>query len=49
VFLVLRHREGQGLAEYALILTLLVVVVIIALETVGQALVPMYNNIANSI
>ena len=35
----IRDEEGQGLAEYALILVLIAVVVIVALKALGKGLV----------
>ena len=45
-----RHdEEGQGLAEYALILALIAVVAIIALIFLGTQISGVLNNVADSI
>ena len=38
MFLVLRREEGQGLAEYALILALIAIVAVLAVMFIGGAL-----------
>ena len=42
----LRTRRGQGLVEYSLILSLIVVVVILALIVMGNQLKNTYQNIS---
>ena len=42
-------QEGQGLAEYALILTLIALVAIIALMFIGTQLQTVLSNIGNSV
>lgn len=44
-----RHREGQGLVEYALILVLVAVVVIVILALLGPAIGNIFSNIINSL
>lgn len=44
--LLVKEEAGQGLVEYAMIISLLVIVVIVALPDLGNALVSMYNDIA---
>jgi pilus assembly protein Flp/PilA len=44
-----RDEEGQGLAEYALILALIAVVAIGALLVLGPAIAGILQNIANQI
>lgn len=39
----LSKNRGQGLAEYALIISLVVVIVIVVLALLGPALVDLYN------
>jgi Flp pilus assembly pilin Flp len=39
-------QRGQGMVEYALILALIAVVVVIVLLTQGKAMIQMYSNIA---
>jgi pilus assembly protein Flp/PilA len=41
--------EGQGLAEYGLILTLIAIVAIIALIVIGGQLSKMLSNVGNSV
>jgi len=41
--------EGQGLAEYGLILTLIAIVAIIALIVIGGQLSKMISNVGNSV
>lgn len=45
----LPREEGQGLAEYGLILVLIAVVVVAALVLLGPEVVEMYNEIMNAI
>jgi pilus assembly protein Flp/PilA len=49
VFLALRREEGQGLAEYALILTLIAVVAVIALMFIGGTLSSLLSVIGKSV
>jgi Flp pilus assembly pilin Flp len=49
VFLSLRRGDGQGLAEYALILSLIVIMAIAALMFLSNTVVAMYQNIASLI
>ncbi len=44
-FVEIRHEEGQTMAEYALILALIAIVVIVALLALGPAISNIYNNI----
>ena len=45
----LRREEGQGLAEYALILALIAIVVIIALIFLGNQVSSILSNVGNSV
>lgn len=45
----MNDEEGQGLVEYALILFLVAIVVIIALASVGDEVVILLNNIVGRI
>ena len=49
MFLVLRREEGQGLAEYALILTLIAVVAVIAVMFIGGTLSSILSVIGKSV
>ena len=49
MFLVLRREEGQGLAEYGLILTLIAVVAVLALLFIGGTLSGLLSVIGKSI
>jgi len=49
VFLALRREEGQGLAEYALILTLIAVVAVIAVTFIGGTLSSLLSAIGKSV
>jgi pilus assembly protein Flp/PilA len=44
-----QDEEGQGLAEYALILALIAIVAIIALIFLGGAISNILNNVGNSL
>jgi len=44
-----RENEGQGLAEYALILALIAIVAIVALIFLGGAISGILNNVGKSI
>ncbi|MGA8014610.1 MAG: Flp family type IVb pilin [Candidatus Dormiibacterota bacterium] len=44
-----RHEEGQGMVEYALILILIALIVIVALTIFGQSLNNTYSNISSSL
>ena len=43
------HEEGQGLAEYALILSLIAIVAIVALFYLGGAVSGVLSTVGNSI
>jgi len=45
----LRNESGQGLTEYALILTLIVIVAILALTFVGGKVSEVLSNVGNSV
>ena len=47
--IVSRDEEGQGLAEYALILALIAIVAIIALIFLGQQVSKVLSTVGNSI
>jgi len=47
--LVRRDEEGQGLAEYALILALIAIVAIVALLFLGTQIAAILNSIGNSV
>ena len=49
MFLVLRREEGQGLAEYGLILTLIAVVGVLAVLFIGGTLSSLLSTIGKSI
>jgi Flp pilus assembly pilin Flp len=49
VFLVLHREEGQGLAEYALILSLIVIAAVAALIVVSGNLVALLNMVGQSL
>jgi pilus assembly protein Flp/PilA len=40
-----RHQEGQGLLEYALIISIVAVIVIVVLYLIGPAVGNMFSNI----
>jgi pilus assembly protein Flp/PilA len=44
-----RHEEGQGLAEYALILALIAIVAIVALLFLGTAISSILNQVGTSV
>jgi pilus assembly protein Flp/PilA len=44
-----KNEEGQGLVEYALILALVALLVIIALKFLGGTVANTYNNIGNAL
>ena len=44
-----RDEEGQGLAEYALILALIAIVAILALIFLGGQISSILNNVGNSV
>jgi pilus assembly protein Flp/PilA len=46
LFSVLRREEGQGLAEYALILALIAMVVVVAVAFFGATVQSMFEDIA---
>lgn len=45
----LPREEGQGLVEYALILVLVAIVVIVVLRLLGPAIGQVFSNIMNAI
>jgi pilus assembly protein Flp/PilA len=45
----LHRTEGQGLAEYALILALIAIVVIVALQLLGGSINSVMQTVGNSI
>jgi pilus assembly protein Flp/PilA len=49
ISLVNRDEEGQGLAEYALILALIAIVAIIALIFLGGQVSTILSNVGNSV
>lgn len=44
-----RDEEGQGMVEYALILTLVVIVVIASLTLLGPKVAAVFNQVNNSL
>ena len=44
-----RREEGQGMVEYALILVLIAVVVILVLSTVGKQVKNAFSNVSSAI
>jgi pilus assembly protein Flp/PilA len=44
----MKKEEGQGLVEYALILALVALLVIVALRFLGGTVANTYNNIGNA-
>jgi len=44
----MKNEEGQGLIEYALILALVALLVIVALKFLGHTVANTYNNIGNA-
>lgn len=44
-----REEEGQGLAEYGLILALVAIVVIAALTGIGETLIDTFNDIVTGL
>jgi pilus assembly protein Flp/PilA len=49
VFLVLRREEGQGLAEYALILALIAIVAVLAVMFIGGILSNLLSRIGQGL
>lgn len=45
----LRRREGQGMAEYALILALVAVMAIIAVRVLGSKVMEVFQKISGSL
>lgn len=45
----LKDEEGQGMAEYALILALVAIVVIVALELLGVSITGIFNRTASEL
>jgi len=44
-----RRQGGQGMVEYALILVLIAIVVILILTTVGKQVKNLYSNVSSSL
>jgi pilus assembly protein Flp/PilA len=44
-----RREEGQGMAEYALILVLIAVVVVLILTTVGKQVNKAFSNVSSAL
>ncbi len=44
----IKNEKGQGLVEYALILALVALLVIVALKFLGNTVANTYNNIGNA-
>ena len=44
-----RNEEGQGLAEYALILSLIAIVAVVALIFLGSQVTTMLSTVGNSV
>lgn len=44
-----RRQEGQGMAEYALILGLIAVIAIVAVRLLGTKIVEVFNNIVSAL
>jgi pilus assembly protein Flp/PilA len=44
-----RHEDGQGLAEYALILALIAIIAIVALIFLGGQVSTILSNVGNSV
>ena len=44
-----RHQAGQGLVEYAMVLMLVAIVVIVVLALLGPAVGNMFSNVVNGI
>lgn len=42
-----QNEEGQGIVEYALIIALVVLVIILSLTLFGQSIANLYQNIVN--
>jgi pilus assembly protein Flp/PilA len=45
----LRRQEGQALVEYALIISLIAVVAIVALQLTGKSITGIFNNISSEL
>lgn len=43
------HQSGQGMTEYALILTLIAIVIIVILRVVGKQVSNVFSNVANGL
>jgi pilus assembly protein Flp/PilA len=43
------HQEGQGMVEYALILVLIAIVMIVILSTLGHTVNNVFSNISNGL
>jgi pilus assembly protein Flp/PilA len=48
MFLLLKSERGQGLVEYALLILLIAVVVVLALGALGVDIGNMFNQVENS-
>jgi pilus assembly protein Flp/PilA len=46
---VLERQRGQGMVEYALILVLIAIVVILILSTVGKQVKDVFSNVSNGL
>lgn len=44
-----RDRRGQGMVEYALILVLIAIVVIVVLRVTGQQVNNVFSNVSNAL
>jgi pilus assembly protein Flp/PilA len=45
----IKKEEGQGMVEYALIIALIAIVVIVALLALGPRIAEIFDNITNSL
>lgn len=48
-FSILKRQQGQTLAEYALILTLIAVVAVVALTFLGGTIKSLFSKVGNSV
>jgi pilus assembly protein Flp/PilA len=48
-FTPLKNKKGQGLVEYALILVLIAIVVIVAMQILGRTTSNTFSNVASTI
>jgi len=44
-----KNEEGQGLVEYALIIALIAIIVIVALKVLGRTVSNTYNDVAGNL